>query len=74
MTWLVPLRFIRIVKTYSPSSGKWWRTAMPPWLANGIRSSSRTSRRSNPVRYTCMTARLSGLPTAARLILVAAAM
>ena len=37
-------------------------------------SLSRTSRRSNPVRYTCMIGRLSGLPTAARLIFVAAAM
>ena len=68
-----PPPFIWMAKAYSPSSGNTWRAAKPPWVPNGMSSLMRASCVSNPSEYTWRMGRLSGPPTAARLILVAAA-
>ena len=53
MPWMVPLRppaarFMRILKRYSPSSGKTWRAASPPCVPNGMSSCIRASCASKP--------------------------
>ena len=61
--------------TYSPSSGKWCRTAMPPREPNGRSSFMRPScSRSGDVLYIVAPGRSVGSPTARRLTLAAADM
>ena len=60
---------------YSASSGKWWRTAMPPREPNGRSSLMRPScNRSGEVLYIVAPGRSVGSPMARRLILAAADM